>query len=395
MKKEKVLRVLLAPVHYRLEDGGSEMGWGFAYAKYLRLSKQVVVSIITGSVTNEIPEGLGGEILPLYTEKFPVTIAATSKFHFDIWKRGRALLKDTDILHHFLPFGKGRTVSPLILSRAARGLKIVVGPIGATPTWGGPPTLLEKLLLPVLNYFSLLTLKKADAIVVLEETTKAELAAKIGRGDHIHVIPPGIDLTRYTATVRKWKQGEALELLSVGHLLPHKGGYIAAQAVRQLLDQGLKVRLHLLGDGPDREKIKAYIREQGLEDSVILHGRVAPSEVDAYYRQAHLYVAMSSFESWGQASYLEALASGLPLVTFVNEGAAVIMQDAVSGYRVPKRTPESLASVVATIMSAPELITAMSKEARKLGETNYDWSTVLVPHYLTLYQSLVSDTYGK
>ena len=89
-----------------------------------------------------------------------------------------------------------------------------------------------------------------------------------------------------------------VHLVTVGHLVPNKGHATVIDAVRSLRQDGMDVRLDVVGDGPQRGALDRRRRDFRLDDSVTLHGRVPLDEVRALYRRAHVNVLASHTEGY-------------------------------------------------------------------------------------------------
>ena len=96
---------------------------------------------------------------------------------------------------------------------------------------------------------------------------------------------------------------------------------------------------------------------------------------------------MTQEESWGQM-YLEAMASGLPIITTKNVGSFSIIKDERFAYFV-ERDHLDLCKKVLKLLNNPKLISEMGKNARIEAEKKYDWDSCIIPKYLALYEKYI------
>ena len=95
----------------------------------------------------------------------------------------------------------------------------------------------------------------------------------------LEISPLGVDPNIFTP--RPFRQyPNPFELLCVGRLVPVKGQFILIAAIERLLTQGRQVRLHLVGDGPDRENLAQTIHQHQLTNHIILAGAI---NTDTYW----------------------------------------------------------------------------------------------------------------
>ena len=89
-----------------------------------------------------------------------------------------------------------------------------------------------------------------------------------------------------------------INLIYVGALSPGKQPLLSIQAAERLHNEGYEVHLDLFGEGMERPKLESYIKENGLEDFVVLHGNQDADTVKRYYQNAHFLIFVSKSEGW-------------------------------------------------------------------------------------------------
>jgi glycosyltransferase involved in cell wall biosynthesis len=119
--------------------------------------------------------------------------------------------------------------------------------------------------------------------------------------------------------------------------------------------------LIVVGAGPLRKEMEAYIAARGLSESVRLVGYARYSELPKWYAVSSVFVHPATREPWG-VSVNEAMACGLPVVASSSVGSSYdLIQDGANGYRYPSGDFEALADRLVQIASRPD-------HGRALGE---------------------------
>ena len=133
-------------------------------------------------------------------------------------------------------------------------------------------------------------------------------------------------------------------------------------------------RLHLVGDGEDREVLQKQIEDLGLKDRVVL-GR-AEFDMNAVYSNASLLALSSRYEGLPMV-LLEAQAAGLPIVSFACKcGPRDVIEDGLDGFLVEEGDVKALAEGILQLIINEELRKRMGQEAFKRSE-RYSEETVM------------------
>ena len=101
-------------------------------------------------------------------------------------------------------------------------------------------------------------------------------------------------------------------------------------------DRTGNIRLMLVGDGPYRDDIEAHVNKLGLSERVIFTGMVKPQEVKNFYSAGDIFVSASNSETQG-LTYMEAMASGLPILCKKDECLKDVVEQGVNGYEYENR----------------------------------------------------------
>ncbi len=165
----------------------------------------------------------------------------------------------------------------------------------------------------------------------------------------IRVLPNPIYVHRIqTLSKEKALTPRAPYFVAIGRLHPQKGFSLLLQAFFVLSKVDPDVRLLVLGEGPERERLEALARSLGLENRVAFLGFVANPY--PYLREARALVITSRYEGLPTVA-LEALALRVPVVATQSEGG---LQEALGGGRfgiITPRSPQDLANGMARVLA--------------------------------------------
>lgn len=159
-------------------------------------------------------------------------------------------------------------------------------------------------------------------------------------------------------------------VLAVGRLSKEKAfnDLIAALGQLRRLRPELLVRLLIVGDGPERQRLEQMTRGRGLQDRVTLLGHV--SDPRPYYRKADV-VAISSVSEGSPNVVLEAMSAGVPLVATAVGGIPEILSSGETALLVAPQNPTALADAMSVLLSNPDLANRLVRNAREQVSTRF------------------------
>ena len=131
--------------------------------------------------------------------------------------------------------------------------------------------------------------------------------------------------------------------VTVGRLNWFKGWKLMIDAFNNIAKKKENNVLYFIGDGEEKDKIKDYAKELGIDNKVVLVGKRAPAEIVTYLNAANVFI-MGSFEEGWSTTLVEACACGVPCVVTDFSGARDMIADGQNGYVVSTRNPELFAS---------------------------------------------------
>lgn len=206
--------------------------------------------------------------------------------------------------------------------------------------------------------------------VVLPSRTLERIAREVWHLRHVHYVPNGIDLARFTAAPRR--DGGEVVIGTVAALREEKnlsrlvGAFAQAVATRQA---GLPpLRLVIVGDGPKRPALEALAAARGVADRVTFTGQ--REDTPALYAGFDLF-ALSSDTEQMPLSVLEAMASGLPVAsTDVGDVRAMLAPE--NGRFVTELADNAMAVALAALAADAGLRARLGAANRVKAEREFD-----------------------
>ena len=171
--------------------------------------------------------------------------------------------------------------------------------------------------------------KKAKKVITVGNGLKNEIQALSGRND-IEVIGNLVDLSKFT--IKNRIQNEKFIFFSLAFLEGEKGFDTLIKAfAKKFKDK--EAMLYIGGDGSQRAWLEALAQENGVKKQIIFLGALSRDDVAKWMNKCDCFVLPSRYETFGVV-YIEALASGRPVIGALNGGAEDIINN-LNGYLVP------------------------------------------------------------
>ncbi len=308
--------------------------------------------------------------------------------------------KRIDLVHEPIP------VSPLLPSLMYDvGAPVVMGPMNGGMTY--PPGFreyepaIERRFVPfgraLANFANWLIPGKARATALLVANERTRRALPRVHGPQIHQIcENGVDLSLWQNPVTEMVQAhEPPRFAYFGRLIKLKCVDLLLHAVSRVTQSGQPLELWIIGDGPERPRLEALVRELGLEEVVRFHGWVVQDECPELLRQCSAMVLPSICECGG-AVVLEAMALGLPVIT-TNWGGPADYVDESCGILVEPRSREQfvsdLAAAVERLAASPELRQRLGRGGRERVEREFDWQAK-APALMKIFETILGHKGG-
>lgn len=185
---------------------------------------------------------------------------------------------------------------------------------------------------------------------------------------NIDIVHCGINPSRYDTGP---KRDRDQRLLFVGRLAAVKGIPILLEALVKLRAQHPGVRLTLVGDGPERESLKALAARLGVADMVTFAGYADEDGVAAHLAGSDIFV-LPSFAEGVPVVLMEAMAARLPVVASRVAGVPELVEDGESGFLVPPGDVAALTARLGTLLADPERGATMGETGRQKVIADYN-----------------------
>ena len=251
-------------------------------------------------------------------------------------------------------------------------------PARLVSSWYGVEVRLVKSSLPWLRGFVRWALRTSDAVVAISSFTARELGtfAKVP----VRVIPYTIGF-RDSPVVRQPTGDGSFRVLFVGRLVERKGVTHLIEAVRRLPAE-LHARLIVIGDGPERDRLKGQVRDSGLEGQVDMRGLVPEAALREAYATSDVFVLPSIVDSRGETEglgvvLLEAMSYGIPAVGSDIGGITDIIENEASGLLVPPGDDEQLALALERLARDPALAARVGQAGVRRVRDEFGWPEIM------------------
>lgn len=203
---------------------------------------------------------------------------------------------------------------------------------------------------------------KADRVIVQTVNNQKYYPKRVQKKMDVIYNPISIceDLFGCAINTPKKKQ-----LVNVARLDEQKNQRMLLRSFKRVLYKYPDYCLTIYGEGPMREELMDYVKELGLERSVLLPGR--ESNIIEKMKSAEIFVLSSNYEGMSN-SMLEALCIGLPVVSTEVSGAVDLIKSGENGILVPINDEDKLTKALLTVIESKSLRETLSINAIKVSE---------------------------
>lgn len=214
--------------------------------------------------------------------------------------------------------------------------------------------------------------KTATELIVPTKKTYDLFKEKYQVDRNIHIIPTGIELERfYTENIDKKKLASIKRkekitkddfiAIFIGRLAQEKNVVFLLDVMKDLVPSLPKLKLLIVGDGPDYDLYKEIIEKDHLENNIIMTGKVAWEEVPYYYHLSDIFLTASHTETQG-LTVIEAMASSVVPICIDDESFKNTIIDGLNG-RIFNNEKECK-EIITELYNDNELTKKLSNQAR-------------------------------
>jgi glycosyltransferase involved in cell wall biosynthesis len=213
-----------------------------------------------------------------------------------------------------------------------------------------------------------------DRIVAVSQQCKSKLTALGVPERKITIIPNGVDLSLFDATIVEKKPRQ---VLYVGRLVRLKNVDLLIRAFATVVGNIPNATLKVVGDGPERPALESLAAHLGLSQKITFTGRTPSySGVAHYFKESAVFVLPSTVEGESIAAK-EAMAAGLPVIATRIRGSGILsaVRDGQNGFLVEPYDPTRLAQKIVQLLQNERLMQTMGAAGRGYVQ-NVDWSVI-------------------
>ncbi len=226
---------------------------------------------------------------------------------------------------------------------------------------------------------------RVDVVTYLGDYTRQRLVRAVGHSARLERLAPGVDPEFF----RPGAGGAAIRerhdltghrvVVCISRLVARKGQDALLRALPAVARAVPDVALLLVGHGPDRARLERIADRVGVRARVRFAGGVPWEELPAYYDAGDVFAMPCRTRRGGLdveglgIVYLEASATGLPVVAGRSGGAPDAVRAGETGWVVDGREPAAVADALIRLLAAPELARDMGAAGRRWVEREWSW----------------------
>jgi glycosyltransferase involved in cell wall biosynthesis len=252
---------------------------------------------------------------------------------------------------------------------------------------GDPVDYIKRKMLPLYPLFKR-GFTKADIMQTIS-TFLEQWARNMGFMGPLEVIPNAVDAKYFsqeypedelhTLKQKIGKSADDVFIITTSRLVKKNA---VDDVIKSLKFLPSRFKFLILGTGPDEDKLRTLAKSEGVYNRVKFLGFIPHSEMPKYLRISDIFTRPSLSEGMGN-SFVEAMASGLPIVATQEGGIADFLFDPdlntekePTGLAVRPHDPKGLARQFERIISDGKLHSRVIENGRKLAFKKYDWDLI-------------------
>lgn len=227
--------------------------------------------------------------------------------------------------------------------------------------------------------------EQVDVLTYLGEYTRRRLAAAFGPRAELVALPPGVDSQSFSPRVdgaavraRHGLTGRPV-IVCVSRLVPRKGQDVLIRAMPTVLEQVPDAALLMVGKGPYQARLVELARRVGVSEQVVLTGGVPFEELPQHFAAGNVFAMPCRTRRLGMdveglgIVFLEASASGLPVIAGDSGGAPDAVRPGITGEVVDGRDVTAVASELIRLLTDRHRARTLGAAGRDWVETSWDW----------------------
>jgi colanic acid/amylovoran biosynthesis glycosyltransferase len=217
---------------------------------------------------------------------------------------------------------------------------------------------------------------EAAGVITMSQASRTRLINLGLAPDKVHVVPYGVDVP---AEPRQRPARGCVRCVAVGRMVTKKAPLLTLEAFRRAAEACPELRLDYVGGGHLLPAAQQFVRDNGLDDRVSLHGGQPNHVVQRVMKDADIYVqhSMTDLDTGDEeglpVAILEAMAHALPVVSTRHAGIPEAVLDTSTGYLVDERDSERMAEVITTLVRDPDMRGRMGQAGWARASEYFSW----------------------
>ena len=227
-----------------------------------------------------------------------------------------------------------------------------------------------------------------DVITYVSRYTRGRFASAFGSDAALEHLPPGVDTDRFApdevgrAELRaRYRLGERPVVVCISRLVPRKGQDMLIRAMPAIRQRVPGAALLIVGGGPYRTSLHRLAHSFGVSEHVVFTDGVSGDELPAHHALADVFAMPCRTRGAGMdveglgIVYLEASATGVPVVAGRSGGAPETVRDGETGVVVDGWDVGAISASVSDLLSDPDRAARMGQAGRRWVVDNWQWSS--------------------
>ena len=229
------------------------------------------------------------------------------------------------------------------------------------------------------------SINKSDAVTSVSQSLKDDTLRLFDIKKDIHVVPNFIDLDKYTPKFTDCQR--VMMATDDEKIVTHISNFREVKQIPDVIkifyniQKEIPAKLMMVGEGPERKPAERLCEELGISDQVVFFGN--SNEIDKILCFSDLFLLPSLTESFG-LSALEAMASGVPVISSNTGGIPEVNVHGVSGYLSDINDIEDMSKNALHILKDAKLLAQFKENAKKVS-TKFGIHEI-VPQYEAIYE---------
>lgn len=232
--------------------------------------------------------------------------------------------------------------------------------------------------------------RQADVVSYISQYTLGQLRPSMPAGRRVVHLPSGIDVDRFhpdpetrTRLRRRYRLGGDPVVVCVSRLVARKGQDSLIRIWPRVVEQVPRARLVVVGWGSYARTLAQLRRASPVRESIVLTGEVPYEELPGHVAMGDVFAMPCRTRGRGLdveglgIVFLEASASGLPVIAGTSGGAPETVVEDVTGNVVDGRDEDALVAALVRQLTDGDLRTSMGKAGRELMRDSWTWPSLV------------------